>query len=496
MRIVRSTWLPPLRRRVSARALGPFSLLLLLAGGACRRPVTFDPSEIDRHKPFADVPPGFLLGVATSAHQIEGGNHNDWTDWERGAFSDGTPHVAGHATTERAADSWNLWWQDVAAIEELGANVYRVGIEWSRVQPREGEWDAAAIGRYRHMLGRLRLARPHAIEPMVTLFHFTLPPWVVARGGWEWEGAPAAFAAFAGRAAEMYGDLVDWWCPLNEPNVYATKSYMAGQWPPGVRDPKRAARVLAQLLRAHGQAAAALRAKDRIDANGDGVAASIGIAHNVIVFDPASSGPLDTLVARYADRFYNRDIPDSFAAGRIKLSLPTVVSLDEAAPELAGSLDWLGINYYTRQVVASRLFGDRGPGGAPYEVIADPKRPHNDMGWEIYPEGLYRALVRFKDYPWPLIVTETGVADRAGTIRPGFIRAHAYAVDRARAEGVNVRGFIYWSLIDNFEWSHGYEGRFGLYTIDFAGDPALARRPTPAVATFQELARNVGLLPR
>ena len=146
---------------------------------------------------------------------------------------------------------------------------------------------------------------------------FPISPWVVARGGWEWDGAPAAFAAFATRAAAAFGDLVDWWCTLNEPNVYVTKGYMAGQWPPGLRDPARAARALGNLLRAHARAAAALRAGDRADADGDGRATRIGLAHNVIVFDPASGGPLDRLVARYSDRFYNRDIPDSIAAGRL-----------------------------------------------------------------------------------------------------------------------------------------------------------------------------------
>jgi len=463
-----------------------------LAGAAgCRPRPSYSQAEIDRHVMLQGLGPGFLLGVATSAYQIEGGNHNDWTDWERGRYPDGRPHVADGATATRAADSWNLWRQDVTALEELGANVYRLGIEWSRLEPAEGAWDEAAVARYREMLAALRAARPHAIAPMVNLYHFTLPGWVVARGGWEWPGAPAAFASFAGRAGEAFGDQVDLWCTLNEPNVYATKGYLSADWPPGVRDPKRAARVLAQLLTAHGLAAAALRAHDRVDADGDGAATRVGLAHNVIVFDPASRGPLDGLVARIADRFYNQAIPDALSTGRIRIELPMEVTLDEEAPSLKGqgSLDWLGLNYYTRHVVRAHL--DR---AAPYEIVVDPARPHNDLGWEIYPEGLERVLERFARFGWPILVTESGVADRTGAIRPGFIRSHIYAVDRARAAGVDVIGYMHWSLIDNFEWSHGYEGRFGLYAIDFAGDPRLARRPTPAVATFQELARNIGLL--
>jgi beta-glucosidase len=467
------------------------------AGGCGKKPVTFEPAEIERHSMLAGVAAGFLLGAATSAYQIEGGNQNDWTDWEAGHYPDGQPHVSDGSSAARAADSWNRWRQDVAALEQLGANVYRLGVEWSRLEPTEGAWDAAAAARYREMLMALLAARPHPIRPMLNLYHFTLPRWVAARGGWEWSGAPQAFAAFAARAADAFGDLVDLWCTLNEPNVYAVKGYLAGQWPPGVRDPARGARVLARLLEAHGLATAALRAHDRVDSDGDGAATRIGLAHNVRVFDPEGGGPLDALVARSADDFYNRTIPEAVASGRVHIVLPTVVTIDEAAPGLRGSFDWLGINYYTRDIIRSRIARALTGRGPPYEVVADAAgtRARSDMGWEIYPEGLYRLLLTFARYGWPIIVTESGLADRAGTVRPGYIRSHIYAIDRARAEGVPVVGYLHWSLIDNFEWSRGYTGRFGLYTIDFAGDPELTRRPTPAVKTFQELAMGLGLLP-
>jgi beta-glucosidase len=200
---------------------------------------------------------------------------------------------------------------------------------------------------------------------------------------------------------------------------------------------------------------------------------------------PPRYGPL---VAAIADHFYNHTVTDAVATGHIHIVLPTLVTIDEPAPELVGSFDWLGLNYYTRDVVRARL--DRSaPGGRPYESVIDPRRTRSDMGWEIYPEGLYRLLRRFAAYGWPIVVTESGVADLRGDARPGFIRSHVYALDRARADGVPVFGYLYWSLTDNFEWSHGYHGRFGLYTIDFENDPELRRRPTPAVATFQELAR-------
>jgi beta-glucosidase len=470
------------------RGLSRLTLLAapIVLAAACETPVEFSPADIAGHHMLEGAPRGFFLGVATSAYQIEGGNRNDWTDWEAGRYADGASHVAGGASATRAADSWNRWRQDVAAVQQLGANMYRLGVEWSRLEPTEGAWDAAAAARYREMFMALRAAR---VEPMVTLSHFTLPPWVAARGGWDWPGAPAALAAFAGRAGAAFGDLVDWWITLNEPNVYVAKGYLAGQWPPGAKDPARAVRALAAFERAHGLMTQALRAADRVDADGDGHATRVGFAHNVRVFDPASWNPIDRYAARVADDFYNQQLVDAVAHGRLVAHLPRVPEIDEPFPALAGSLDFLGLNYYTRELTVGHLFGKH------YEPTVDPARPRNDLGWEIYPEGLYRLLKRFSTTGWPLFVTENGVADARGDRRPDFLRAHIYAMDRARSEGVNVIGYLHWSLIDNFEWSHGYDGRFGLFAIDFAGDPSLTRRPTPAVATFREAARAIGTLP-
>lgn len=459
-----------------------FGCCLSLMGG-CRARFTFDPQAVAAHRMLDGAPPGFLLGAATSAHQIEGGTRNDWTEWETGRYPDGTAHVADGASAARIADSWNLWAQDIAALKELGANVYRVGVEWSRLEPAEGTWDQPSADRYHRMFAAMRAA---GIAPMVTLHHFTLPPWIAARGGWDWAGTPAALAAFAGRAGAAFGDVVDLWCTINEPNVFVTKGYLSAQWPPGVKDPRRAALAMRALLIGHALSTAALRRDDTIDANGDGRATSIGIAQNLRIFDPASANPIDAIVAGGADSFYNESFIDAVATGHIRINMPTVIEINEPYPALRGTFDYLGVNYYTREYVVGRLTGpvvysrsDANPEG----------RARSDMGWEIYPEGLYRLLMRYAGHGWPLLVTEAGVADRRGDVRPDFLRAHIYAADRARADGANVTGFIFWSLIDNFEWSHGFRGRFGLYTIDFEGDPALTRRPTPAVATFQEAAR-------
>ena len=484
------------RAQLIALLLGP----ALGAASGCRGgdELRFDPAEVAAHRPLAGLDSRFFLGVASSAYQTEGGNRSDWTAWERGAFPGGAPHVADGATAARAADSWTLWREDVQAVQELGANMYRLGIEWSRLEPEEGRWDAAAAAHYRQVLQALRDARPQAVTPMLNLWHFTLPPWVAAKGGWEWPGAPAAFAAFAARAADAFGDLVDWWCTLNEPNVFASKAYLAAEWPPEVADPQRAARVLAALLRGHARAAVALRAHDRADADGDGAATRVGLAHSVRLFDPASRwSPLDRMVAGAIDGFFNRAVVDAIATGRIKVHIRGVVDFTEPADELRGTFDYLGLNYYTRDFMSGRLWGMlmRRPGSRPFTAVPHPTHDRTDMDQEIYPEGFLRVLTQYATYGWPILVTENGMADQSGARRPAFLRAHIYALDRARAQGIPILGYLYWSLTDNFEWAHGYRGRYGLYAIDFEHDPKLARRPTPAVDTFRALAASLGLRP-
>ena len=295
-----------------------------------------------------------MLGAATSAHQIEGGTRNDWTAWEKGRYPDGQPHVLDGASAARAADSWNLWRADLAALQLLGANTYRLGIEWSRLEPAEGVWDEASAAHYREMLQSLVAAH---IQPMVTLYHFTLPTWIADRGGWEWPGAPEAFAAFAARAGAAFGASVDLWCTINEPNVYVAKGYLAGQWPPGVKDPRRAGEVLRALMKAHALATAALRRTDVADADGDGRATRVGIAQNLRIFDAATANPIDGFVAGVAASFYNDAFLDSVAKGRIRISIPRAIDIDEAYPALAGTFDYLGVNYYTREFVIGHLLG-------------------------------------------------------------------------------------------------------------------------------------------
>lgn len=465
-------------------------LFLALLATACDRVPQFSVDAIDKAPILAHAPAGFLLGAATAPHQIEGGLNDDWTAWENDPA-----HIADHSQATVADDSWNKWPDDIAALKKLGANTYRFGIDWSRLEPTEGAWDTAAEDRYEQLLQALQAAH---IKPMVTLFHFTLPRWVSDKGGWHgWSGAPAAFAAFSAHAATRFGKYVDLWCTINEPNVYVTKGYIQGIWPPGLKDQKLAGDAMAALIKGHALAAAALRANDTIDADDDGKATQIGIAQHIALFEPASSSPLDQTITQITDAFFNDSFPKAVKTGRIVLSVPGAVSINEPVEGLKGSFDWLGINYYTRWFVRTNL-GDPSL-SLQYVPVG---RPKNSLGWDIYPEGLYRTLVRFGRYDWPIIITENGIADAGDSAdkdlshRPFFLKAHLYAVDQAMQDGVKVLGYYHWSLVDNFEWAEGFTPRFGLFAVEIGSDPTLARTARPnAVGIFQAAARAVGQTP-
>jgi len=455
--------------------------LVLFSGSLCGcSDDTWNPADYSESGFVEALGPDFALGAATSPHQIEGGNDNDWTEWERTSYPDGRPHVKTGEPSGLACDSWNQWRRDIELLEELGLRHYRVGIEWSRLMPAPGIWDTQAAEHYRQVLQGLRGAN---IEPLVTLWHFSLPRWFAERGGWEHPQARADFEAYAVRAAESFGDLVDEWVTMNEPNVYAVQGYVDGVWPPGVSDPRRGARVLAELLRAHADAYALLKQHDQVDASGDGRPCIVGFAHHARVFKPATLNSLDEAVARASDTFFNQSVPDAVASGKIHISVPGKIEIDERYVGLEGAWDFFGLNYYTRDhlrsdLAASSLSRRYVPEGL----------PRSDLGWEIYPQGLLELLERYARYDLPVVVLENGLADAGDERRADFIRLHLDALARAARAGVRVTGYYHWSLLDNFEWAEGYVPRFGLFAVDFtASERPRTRRESARV--IQSLAR-------
>jgi beta-glucosidase len=356
----------------------------------------------------------------------------------------------------------------------LYQNACRLSVEWSRLEPREGAWDAQALARYLEMLRGLR---DRDMEPLVTLNHFTLPQWVAGRGGWLWDGLPRAFAAFAGRVARAAGALADFWVTVNEPVAHLATAYLLGRFAPGRRNPVLLARAVAHSIRAHAAAYHAIHAvqpRARV-----GVAAYLRPAEPA---DPASR--LDTWLARRLDHATNWMYLDALATGR----LGNPLGFEVPVPEAAGTMDYVGVNYYTRSRVAFDL---RRPGHWFVRDAPPPDAVHSDGGYgEVYPDGLLAVLRAARRYERPVYVTENGLPDAGDRLRPAFIVEHLRRVGRAIEEGVPVRGYYHWAIVDNFEWADGWGLRFGLHALD---PRTQVRTPRPSASLYGEICRRNAL---
>lgn len=389
--------------------------------------------------------PTFLLGVATSGHQVDGGEpNNDWTRWEE----------AGHTaepSSPSAINHWVYFATDLAAFRELGANAYRFSLEWSRLEPEPGRYDPAAFDHYREMVAA---CRANGLEPLITISHFTLPEWLSQRGGWLSPDIGARFTALAA-AAVTHLPTVRFWCTINEPNVLALMGYVEGVWPPGRHRPLEAVRALGAQLAAHRAAYRAIKQQQP-----DAV---VGVAHHWIWFRPYSPAPVDRAAAWLADRLFNR-----------------------APVRCAYPQDFIGVNYYAPRWVRAKHLAQ--PSLVPPPTAVPGSTPHQttDMGWAIDPTGLYAVVRAASRYHRPVIVTENGVATDDEATRAKFIMDHREALARARADGVDIRGYFYWSGLDNFEWVEGYRPHFGLIAVDRATG---ARSRKEGAAAFVEWAR-------
>jgi beta-glucosidase len=396
-------------------------------------------------------PAGFLWGAATSAHQVEGGNHrNDWWRFEHqpGTIADGTK-------SGDACRHYQRFDEDFALAAADGHNAHRLSIEWSRIEPERDRIDPEAVAHYHAVFESLRR---HRLTPIVTLHHFTNPLWIADHGGWENRDTIERFAGFVRFCAREYGGEVDWWCTVNEPEVYAFRSYSEGTWPPGRRDDSAALAVIANLLEAHGRAYHVLHAEDTRDADGDGRAAAVGFAKAWVPLEPLRPWfPPDWLRATIESAVFNQAVLRGPILGDIDLFIPGVRRVRRHVPELKKSLDWFGLNHYTRWKVDALA---RDPHVVPTGA------PRTDLGWEIHPPGFEEAVMHAAESEVPVLVTENGFADHTDAFRPRALVEYLLAMGVAMDRGARVIGYLHWSLMDNFEWAEGFRPRFGLYGVD------------------------------
>ena len=403
-----------------------------------------------------NFPPGFLWGTATAAHQVDGGNdNNNWSRWEQSVDERGRPRVHNGDRAGNAAEHWERYPEDFQRMrDELGVGSYRFSIEWSRVEPQQGTFDASVIEHYHNVIDKLLAL---GIEPMVTLHHFTNPLWFEDMGAFENEENIDHFVTFSQRMFSEYGQKVKRWCTINESCPYAMMGYGLGVFPPGVKNFRRMAHVLHHLMLAH------VRVYETLKAMPGGDKAEIGLVKNIFQFDPYQRWNLfQWIFCRILEGAYNDSVIGFLRDGVFKVHIPTQVNLRVAHPEAIGKTDFIGLNYYANLLIS--LFMKREP---PFDPNTRPGQIVTDMPYTIYAEGFYRALHQISTIGKPIIVTENGIADDKDDRRAIWIERYLYAMSRAIEEGCDVRGYHYWSLLDNFEWAEGYQMRFGLFEVDY-----------------------------
>lgn len=441
----------------------------------------------------AAFPEGFLWGAATSAYQVEGSPLADGAGpsiWHR--FTRIPGKVRDGDTGDVACDHYNRWREDVALMKSLGLGAYRFSISWSRVMPEgRGAVNGKGLDFYRRLVDALREA---GIRPMATLYHWDLPAALDDRGGWTNPDVASWFADYATACYRALDGAVDLWATLNEPWVVTDGGYLRGVLAPGHASPFEAPRASKNLLLAHAAGVAAYRA---------GGKGKIGLVVNLEPKYPASSRPEDLAAVARADAYMNRQYLDPALLGKVPEGLSSIFgeAWDEpTAAELAAMkapVDWIGVNYYTRAVVQDD------PRDFPVGEgrVHQRQATYTDTGWEVFPEGLYDTLtwVRRRYGSVPVYVTENGAAFYDPPTAPGplvddplrvaYLESHLGAVRRALADGVDVRGYFAWSLLDNLEWAHGFRKRFGIVHVDFATQK---RTPKASARFYAEVIRTNG----
>jgi len=406
-------------------------------------------------------PKGFLWGAATSAHQVEGNNRNDWTEWEQKSAKSNVESAKTRAwpayILERypnplqeenyisglACDHYNRFREDFDIARALGHNAHRFSLEWSRIEPEEGRFDENEIAHYRQVLQALR---ERGMEPFVTLYHWTLPLWVREQGGWKNKKTVTDFMGFAEKIAIDLKDI-RFWIILNEPLVYAKWSFRDGVWPPQQKGYASYFTVVRNLLAAHKAAYAVIKHHQPN--------AQVGIAHNMSYFKPFKNTWINTILAALGSWQKNFYFLNS----------------------IKNNLDFIGFNYYSQYAV-NVGFGK------------EKTKETTDLGWSVAPEGIYYVLKDLKKYGKPVYITENGLADARDMFREQFIKGHLKWIHKAIGEGVHVRGYFHWSLLDNFEWAEGFWPRFGLCEVDYK---TMERRPRPSALAYKRICETNGL---
>ncbi|MFA4937209.1 MAG: family 1 glycosylhydrolase [Patescibacteria group bacterium] len=388
-----------------------------------------------------NFPKNFLWGASTSAHQVEGNNINDWSEWETknagrlaqeadakysswvknwNKFAD-LARDPNNYTSGPACDHYHKFAEDFDLVKQLGHNAHRFSIEWSRIEPEPGKFNEQEIKHYSQVITCLR---EHGIEPLVTLWHWPLPLWVARQGGWTNKKTIAYFTHYVEKVVNSLNQQVKFWITLNEPEAYVHFSYFTGEWPPQKKNLLTYFRVITKLIKAHQQAYQIIK---KINPQ-----AQVGIA------------TYNTLFEAYDNKFINRIL---------KILADWLVNF-YFLNHIKSYQDFIGLNHYGRNIIN-------------YGFNKNENKIVSDMGWELYPKAIYQVLKELVRYGKPIYITENGLADAEDTRRTWYIKEILKYVHQAIQDGVDVRGYLHWSLLDNFEWDKGFWPHFGLIKVDY-----------------------------
>jgi len=400
-------------------------------------------------------PDGFLWGTSTSAHQVEGNNHNQWSEWEKENAERLAKEVINYwqpwqqkkfpemfnlenYISGRSCDHYNRYEEDFDLAKAMNNNAYRFSIEWSRVELEEGGFNQLEIEHYRNVIKALKI---RGLEPFISLWHWTVPVWFAKKGGFEKNDNIKYFVRFCERIISEFKNDVKFWIVLNEPEIYTSHSYLKGTWPPQKKNLLAYLVVFHNLIKAYRKIFETIK---KIQPN-----SQIGIAKNNIYFE----GWLSPII-RWWWNFYFLNC-------------------------IKTHQDFIGLNYYFHNRIKGLKFNQ------------NKNEETSDLGWEIYPKGIYYVLRELKKYQKPIYITENGLADAKDEKREKFIKEHLYWIHKAIQEGVDIRGYFYWSLLDNFEWDKGFWPRFGLVEIDYQ---TLERKIRPSAQEYAKICKNNELI--
>lgn len=395
-------------------------------------------------------PDGFFWGAATASYQVEGFNENN--DWAKAAKEGKVPGAG------RLADHYHRYEEDFDIAKELGHNAHRFSIEWGRIEPQEGMFDEKEIEHYRDVIKALKKRK---ITPLITLWHFTLPLWFAESGGFQRKDASVIFARYCAFVVRELGDLCEHYSTMNEPNVYATHGYLYGAWPPFKR-----ARIFGKKIGKEDGTSEKTGAVAKFShfftylKVSDCLAVTHCAAYDAIKEVDARKR---VSVIKHVHYFH----ADGRFIHRIQARVAFYFQTHRFLKKIADKSDEIGLNYYRHTKFAD---------------IQNYLR--TDMDWKVYPSGIYGALMALKRYQKPVFVAEAGIADRNDDLRSDYIRVQVDAVAKAIESGVDVRGHMYWSLIDNYEWALGVEKKFGLVEVDYE---TLERKIRPSALVYKEL---------